>query len=132
MLLLIQLKRAQAQLEKDCDFFREKLDQIRPTEREYKHRCAIFPSVKSPCDVIDYCVVAVRRRRTSSGRFEELELEHEEFVDLRRQVDEIENQVSCDVTTASCCVWSDVLVLWCFGYFSWRCTSLSSTWSIIW
>ena len=58
----------------------------------------------------------MRRRRTSSGRFEELELEHEEFVDLRREVDEIENQVSCDVTTASGCLVLrfSVVVFWIF------------------
>ena len=36
VLMLIQLKRAQSRLESDRDYYRSRLEEIRPTEKEYK------------------------------------------------------------------------------------------------
>ncbi|XP_041367889.1 uncharacterized protein LOC121382369 [Gigantopelta aegis] len=70
VLLLIQLRRNQASLEKARDYYRECLEKRRNTEREYR-----------------------RQRNDSTGHLEEsLEENHQSFVDLKRELEEIENK----------------------------------------
>ncbi|XP_070199352.1 uncharacterized protein [Littorina saxatilis] len=71
VLLLIQLRRNQAALEKARDFYRESLGKKRPAEREYR-----------------------RQRNDSVGGLERsLEESHQSFVDIRSQMEEVDKKL---------------------------------------